>query len=171
MYSLHLSRKDQIASSAAYSTIILKNRSCPVACYCNTVVRHQGEPADQEPCWHCQEGRLCTWLRVPHHSAGSCTKVSAALVWLVLKACLDTDGWFLSMLQGCSGCWDILDAYVASPRLWLFQDGIRWLAENIWNTGWDGGAPILKVSNAIMSNKMSETHFMNENPEKYLRFW
>lgn len=32
----------------------------------------------------------------------------------------------------------------------FFQDSIYWLAENIWNTGWNGGATILKVSDVIV---------------------
>lgn len=45
-------------------------------CCCNTVVCHQGEPADQEPRRNRQERRLCTKFRVPHNSSRGCTKVS-----------------------------------------------------------------------------------------------
>lgn len=51
-------------------------RSLGLYC-CNIALDHQGELADSKPGWHCQEGRLCSWFRVPHHAAGSCTKVSA----------------------------------------------------------------------------------------------
>lgn len=58
-------------------------------CCCNAIVCQQGEPVDQEPGWHCQEGWFCTWFRVPHHFAGCRTKVSqpqvnAAMSWLIL---------------------------------------------------------------------------------------
>lgn len=106
-------------------------------CYCNTVVRHQGEPADQEPGWHCKEGRLCPGFRVPHHSAGSCAKVSVtSLVWQVAS------------MSGCK-----CDANLESSLSLFLQAGICWLAENIWNTGWDGGASILTVSDGVMSDK------------------
>lgn len=40
------------------------------------------------------------------------------------------------------------------PSGLLFQDWVHWLAENIRNTCWDGGASIHKVSDAIIANRI-----------------
>lgn len=105
-------------------------------CCCNAIVCQQGEPVDQEPGWHCQEGWFCTWFRVPHHFAGCRTKVSqpqvnTAMSWLILF-------WMRRNMSTNEFC-----------AVLFVQDGILWLAESIWNACWDGGPTVFTVSHVI----------------------
>lgn len=135
----------------------------------------QGELVDQEFGWHSQERGLCSGLRVPDYNAGGCPKVSAPLRlwhrvltafwtrmtswqlerqhrWKPSKSTLLAHLAFFSFVVRCAVRFFGVVKHICVTSQ---QDRLRRLAEDLWNTGRNGCAPLHQVRFSVRCRSFS----------------